>query len=167
MKRLAKRSTKAKPRNWLSQSAGIVIIRDHKVLLLLKKFGKTWEFPKGRMEAGETIEATARREVSEETGLRNVKLIPGWRHAIRFQFRFQHKVIRRQVTFLLGRASGPVKVSTAHCEYRWVTADEALTLLRYRNYHLLIKEAMPYISSRNQRKRPPKRKANARHSQTT
>jgi len=52
-------------------SAGGVIFEDGNVLLILMqnlKGEKVWTFPKGHLEAGETPETAAIREVSEETG---------------------------------------------------------------------------------------------------
>lgn len=52
-------------------SAGGIILEDGKVLLILAqnlKGEKVWTFPKGHLEPGETPEAAAVREVSEETG---------------------------------------------------------------------------------------------------
>ena len=52
-------------------SAGGVILEDGTVLLVLAqnlKGDKIWTFPKGHLEPGETPEAAALREVSEETG---------------------------------------------------------------------------------------------------
>jgi len=52
-------------------SAGGVIFEDGSVLLILVKNLKgdqVWTFPKGHLEPGETPEAAAIREVSEETG---------------------------------------------------------------------------------------------------
>jgi putative (di)nucleoside polyphosphate hydrolase len=40
-----------------------------------------WQFPQGGVDAGEALEAAARRELLEETGIRSVELLartPGW-----------------------------------------------------------------------------------------
>ena len=50
-----------------------ILIRDDRVLLTRRKAGAhlegKWEFPGGKVEAGETPSETARREVLEEVGL--------------------------------------------------------------------------------------------------
>ena len=48
--------------------------RDGKILLIQRRdtnpmWDKQWEFPGGKLEAGESPEAAVRREVGEETGL--------------------------------------------------------------------------------------------------
>jgi len=46
-----------------------VVVHDGKVLLVrIKSSGKYW-FPGGAVDLGETLEATAKREVKEETGI--------------------------------------------------------------------------------------------------
>ena len=59
----------------------IIVIKDGKVLLGKRKNSHgsgTWHFPGGHLEFNESIEACARREVFEETGLRikNIRLGP-------------------------------------------------------------------------------------------
>ncbi|GIO98003.1 MULTISPECIES: NUDIX hydrolase [Paenibacillus] len=53
-------------------SAGGVVYRHHEgalqIQLILDRYGKT-SLPKGKMEAGETVEQTALREICEETGI--------------------------------------------------------------------------------------------------
>ncbi|MFN0314424.1 MAG: NUDIX domain-containing protein, partial [Burkholderiales bacterium] len=52
-------------------SAGVVVVRsagEEWRYLLLRVF-KNWDFPKGRVEEGESPLEAARREVEEETGL--------------------------------------------------------------------------------------------------
>lgn len=50
-------------------AGGIVLGDSGTIALICSKNSQTWLFPKGRKEAGETDEETARREIAEETGL--------------------------------------------------------------------------------------------------
>ena len=50
-------------------SAGGVVIKDRKEVLLIKNPSNVWTFPKGHIEPGETKEEAALREVKEETNI--------------------------------------------------------------------------------------------------
>ena len=60
-------------------SGGIVFrfTRDKKdiEILLIQDSKERWTIPKGHIEPGETAKMTARREIEEETGLRNVSVL--------------------------------------------------------------------------------------------
>ncbi len=55
-------------------AAGGVVYNHEKKLLLIHRLGK-WDLPKGKMENGESPETSAMREVCEETGVCNLKII--------------------------------------------------------------------------------------------
>jgi len=62
-----------------------VILRDEKrrrVLLVFGKAAKKWSFPKGEKQAGETLQACARRETNEEAGV--LVRIPQDSHVVTF-----------------------------------------------------------------------------------
>lgn len=50
-------------------SAGGIVARDGRILLIATAGGKRWQLPKGHVEEGEGPEQTAVREVREETGV--------------------------------------------------------------------------------------------------
>ena len=50
-------------------SAGGIVARDGRILLIATAGGKRWQLPKGHVEEGESPEETAVREVREETGV--------------------------------------------------------------------------------------------------
>ena len=55
-------------------AAGGLVLNDANELLMIFRRGK-WDLPKGKLDAGETIEACALREVKEETGLQQIILV--------------------------------------------------------------------------------------------
>jgi ADP-ribose pyrophosphatase YjhB (NUDIX family) len=72
--------------SWRS-AGGVVVNRKGEVALIRQ--GKSWTFPKGRLEAGEAIHHAARREVREETGLKArittyLGIVEGARHVTHY-----------------------------------------------------------------------------------
>ena len=57
----------------LIEAAGGKVLNSNGELLLIYRLGK-WDLPKGKMEAGETPEQSALREVEEECGIKSLKL---------------------------------------------------------------------------------------------
>ena len=55
-------------------AAGGMVQNEKKEILLIFRRGK-WDLPKGKLDKGEKLEDCAVREVEEETGLKNVKLL--------------------------------------------------------------------------------------------
>ena len=51
-------------------AAGGVVVRDGRIAVVHRPRYDDWSLPKGKLEAGESFEEAARREVEEETGLR-------------------------------------------------------------------------------------------------
>lgn len=50
-------------------TAGVIVVKDRKILLQKRRDPVAWAVHGGGMEAGESFEETARRELFEETGL--------------------------------------------------------------------------------------------------
>ena len=90
----------------MEKSCGAVIFRekDYKkqVLLIRHVNGEHWAFPKGHVEANETEEQTARREILEEVGLQ-VSFIPD----VRFQDEvfLTKKNISKEIVYFLAEYS--------------------------------------------------------------
>jgi len=55
-------------------AAGGVVADQHRNILLIHRKGK-WDLPKGKLDKKESLEVCAIREVKEETGLKEVRLI--------------------------------------------------------------------------------------------
>jgi ADP-ribose pyrophosphatase YjhB (NUDIX family) len=57
----------------IEAAGGVVRNKKDKVLMMFRK-GK-WDLPKGKIDLGETIKQAAKREITEETGVRKLKII--------------------------------------------------------------------------------------------
>ncbi len=128
-------------------SAGVVVFYvggDVEYLLLHYPSGH-WDFPKGLVEPGETLEEAALREVREETGL-EVELLPGFREEVEYVY-FRGVKIRKRVVFFLGRArSREVTLSWEHVGYLWLTFDRALARLTYETSRRVLAKAHRHLS---------------------
>lgn len=57
----------------LIHAAGGIVCNERDEILMIFRLGR-WDFPKGKVEEGESFEVAAVREVEEETGLRKITL---------------------------------------------------------------------------------------------
>ncbi|MGM9426781.1 NUDIX domain-containing protein [Hydrogenophaga sp. MI9] len=75
----------ASPRPVTEVAVGILIDREGRYLLTSRPVGKAyagyWEFPGGKLEAGESVEQALRRELQEEIGV-TIGEAPVWRDAM-------------------------------------------------------------------------------------
>ena len=129
----------------LQRSAGAVVFRDTAAgrrYLLLRNVKGHWDFPKGRIEPGETSEEAARREAGEEAGLRRLDLLPGFRMLLRWRFREGGRPRRKEAEYWLARARGArVRVSREHSRAAWVTLEQGTRLLAFPNARNLLRTA--------------------------
>jgi 8-oxo-dGTP diphosphatase len=109
----------------LIRSAGGVVVRDGRVLLVHRDRYDDWSLPKGKLESGESWEEAALREVEEETGLRCELGEP--LGASRYDVRGEEKEVR----WWLMTADGEPGPSNEVDAVRWATPDEAGALLSY------------------------------------
>jgi 8-oxo-dGTP pyrophosphatase MutT (NUDIX family) len=122
-------------------SAGGVLVRrlnGRWVVAAIRPMGKpegTWALPKGRIDDGERGEATALREVAEETGAHGRSL--GKLGDVRYWFNWRGERIFKVVSFFLvryeGGRLGDLPPAHAHevAEARWLPLEEAPRLLAY------------------------------------
>lgn len=126
-------------------SAGAVIFRRNdselQFLLLHYELGH-WEFAKGHIEKGEDERETVRREVAEETGITDITFVEGFRESIKYYFRWQGKGVFKVVVFYLVRmAAKEVKLSNEHIGYEWLSYDEAMKRLKFKNSKQVLEKA--------------------------
>ena len=115
-------------------AAGGLVFNEEAHLLLIFRRGK-WDLPKGKADEGETIEATAMREVMEETGLQQLQLIKSAGTTLHTYFDqwLQEDVIKKTYWFVM-HADGSQKLIPQTEEditdIRWVPLKEVPELLK-------------------------------------
>jgi 8-oxo-dGTP pyrophosphatase MutT (NUDIX family) len=133
-----RRGAVARLRQAVATSAGGVVVRaeaDRPTFVVgMRRRGRdgiTWTLPKGTPAAGETIEQTALREVTEETGL-EVRIVEPI-GAIEYDFVQDRRRIHKTVHYyLMEPLGGDLADHDAEFErVRWVSFDEAPGLLTF------------------------------------
>jgi 8-oxo-dGTP pyrophosphatase MutT (NUDIX family) len=58
-----------------TQSAGGIVLNEEGLVLVVSQHGTSWSLPKGHIDPGEDKLAAARREIYEESGVKDVELV--------------------------------------------------------------------------------------------
>lgn len=136
------------------RTAGAVIFhldKTGKIEYLILKHKNYWNFPKGGVEKGETDIKAARREIKEETGLKDIVFIPGFAAKRNHLYRApessrkaEHRgrvIFRRAILFLVQSKSKKVKISEEHFGFAWLNFEQAQKRLAIlgNNHEILVK----------------------------
>ncbi|MCX7778947.1 MAG: NUDIX domain-containing protein [Patescibacteria group bacterium] len=150
------------------RSAGAVVFRQEKgeILFLLICYGTKekfwWDFPRGQIETGEDEKETVRREIFEETGIKNLEFIPGFREKYQYYFRGYRPEEKKQLVFkentiyLTRTKTKKIKLSFEHHDFAWLSYENALEKLTFKNSKEILQKAYRYL--RQQRKLDKKEK---------
>jgi bis(5'-nucleosidyl)-tetraphosphatase len=130
------------------RSAGAVIFiqNSEPEYLLLHYTAGHWDFPKGNIEAGETEQEAAVREIREETGIVDVEFIEGFRQTISYKYRKARKLVNKEVVLFLAQTkTRQVTISHEHIGFAWNKYDDAMKQLTYKNAKNLLNDARQFI----------------------
>lgn len=124
-------------------AGGVVKDDEGRVLLVHRGRYDDWSFPKGGVDAGETIEQAALREVKEEAGLecQIVRKLSSSRYL--FQNRQGRTIAKEVHYFLLKIVGGQLFADGKETDQaRWCKREEAASLLSYQGDRDLLGEVM-------------------------
>ena len=118
---------------------------DVRILLLQHETGK-WMLPKGTIERGETPDGVALREVAEETGLRNVRIVAdlGEEHYMFFwkaEDTYYDKTVHYYLMEFLGGEQPRPQREEGFVRCEWVTIPEALDRIKYKETRQVVQRA--------------------------
>ena len=137
---ISKRPIKAAVRE---ETAGGVVFRrsgEGKVEILMIQDAKNrWTIPKGHVEEGERLEEAAIREVREETGLKEIRIL-GSLGKTNFRYRREDKLILMTQHMYLMAARGDtadIQKEAWMKGIRWFSSADALEAIEYEDIHKL------------------------------
>lgn len=112
-------------------AGGIVIGRGGMIALVRSRNSQSWLFPKGHIEAGESTEEAARREIAEETGLADLELIDDLGSYVRPAKTAEGKSFEQKEIhmFLFGTHSSELNPTREIEEARWFPYRDVPELL--------------------------------------
>lgn len=133
-------------------SAGGVVYRQTTQgpeVALIKADGR-WSLPKGGIEKGEKPEATALREIAEETGLpinqlRLVRRLPDVSYAFGWHGTVVFKTVSNYLVELRGDAALAPQLSEVE-DVRWFRPAEARRIISFRNWGATLDAALASLT---------------------
>ena len=123
-------------------AGGVVFRRDAQgklQILMIQDAKNRWTIPKGHVEEGERLEETAMREIQEETGLKDLRVLD---HLGKTNFRYRRDdklILMTQHMFLIQAVgnTGGIQKEAWMKGIRWFSNVDALDAIEYEDIHKL------------------------------
>ncbi len=111
------------------QAAGGLVSNGKEEVMLIFRRGK-WDLPKGKLDKGETIEQCAKREVEEETGLKNLIIESPLQSTYHTYHEGSRFILKESIWFkmkITGEQSTTPQIEEYITEIKWVKKDKLKT----------------------------------------
>ena len=119
--------------------------------LLIQDSKGRWTIPKGHIEEGEPARDTAKREITEETGLAEMKVMD-WLGKINFRYRRGNSLVLMTTEIYLVEGLGDtdkIKPEKWMTSLGWMPANDALAKIEYEDISKLILLGLKKIRKQN------------------
>ncbi|MEA3378287.1 MAG: NUDIX domain-containing protein [Nanoarchaeota archaeon] len=128
------------------KSAGAIIYNKGKYLILHYQAGH-WGFPKGNIEKDETEIQTVRREVEEETSIKDIFQVKGFSKKVSYFFKRQGKIVHKEVIYFLFESNtDKIKLSDEHLSAEWLSFYETYHKLTFKNSKKILRDAHSFLN---------------------
>jgi len=133
-------------------SAGAILFRetgDEREYLLLKSRPGDWEFPKGGVEGDEELQQTAIREVKEEAGISDFRLIDGFREDYDYVFEANGETIHKTVHLFVARSfEASAELSHEHRDLQWRDYEQAVNTVTQDGPREILEQAHDFLDEK-------------------
>jgi len=135
----------------MEKSCGIILFYSEDFLLIQhptvsNEMEGHWDFPKGHIEENETELETAARELKEETGIDDFRLIDNFRHKITYDVNKNGRSNPKEVILFLAESyTKVVELSSEHQNYNWSNFDLSYARLTYDNAKEALVKAKSFL----------------------
>jgi 8-oxo-dGTP pyrophosphatase MutT (NUDIX family) len=133
-------------------SAGAILFRNtrgRREYLLLKSRPGDWEFPKGGVEGEEELQQTAIREVREEAGIGDFRLLDGFRRDYDYVFQAGGKTIHKTVHLFVAESfEASAELSTEHQDLQWRDYEQAVNTITQDGPRDVLRAAHEFLSEK-------------------
>jgi len=130
-------------------SAGAILFRDtrgRREYLLLKSRPGDWEFPKGGVEGDEELQQTAIREVTEEAGIEDFRLLDGFREDYDYVFEAGGNTIHKTVHLFVAKSfEASAELSKEHRDLQWRDYEQAINTITQDGPRDILREAHEFL----------------------
>ena len=131
-----------------TKSAGGVVINNKNEVLVVSQHGNSWSLPKGHVENGEDEITAAKREIYEESGIKDLELVKKLGKYERFKIGKdggETKSELKEITIFLFKTNtiDSKPIDPENPEIKWVRKEEVadlLTHLKDKQFFLEIKD---------------------------
>jgi 8-oxo-dGTP pyrophosphatase MutT (NUDIX family) len=140
--------------NPIEHSAGVIVFHfdgsEQPLVLLVQHADGHWGIPKGHVESNESLIQTARRELREETGMKNIDLLPEIAITESYSYERDGGQYDKQVVYFIALANTRA-LSERSAEFireiphiLWVPFPEALTIIGHEESRDVLRQAQQY-----------------------
>jgi ADP-ribose pyrophosphatase YjhB (NUDIX family) len=134
-----------------SHSAGGVVINSRGEVLIVNQRDASWSLPKGKINPGEDPRDAAMREIIEESGVRDLKLIKFLKSYSRYAMSNtgmeDTKKLKRMTMYLFSSTETELKpMDPRITEARWVPKEEVVNMLSHPKDQDFFESVLPELS---------------------
>jgi 8-oxo-dGTP pyrophosphatase MutT (NUDIX family) len=135
------------------KSVGAVIFRkeENEILYLLLHYpgvqgSDYWDLVKGHVEEKELEKETIVREAFEETGIKDLEFIEGFKEKVSYIFKRNIEDISKEVIFYLAETkTKDILISFEHTEFKWASFSEATPIMKFREGKSVLTKANEFL----------------------